>query len=87
MQRINFRLYFTLMLMSLAFSAPLTAEKKNKDDNGSAANLPEVIWRDRGDVASLNLFYGAGDKNMRRTRRASSSSSRKTRKERAQSLK
>ena len=60
MQRINFRLYFTLMLMSLALSAPLTAEKKNKDDNGSAANLPEVIWCDRGDVASLNLFYGAG---------------------------
>ena len=52
--------FFTLMLMSLAFSAPLTAEKKNKDDNGSAANLPEVIWCDRGDVASLNLFYGAG---------------------------
>lgn len=60
MQRINFRLYFTLMLMLLAFSAPLAAEKKDNDNKRNVANSPEVIWRDRGDVASLNLFYGAG---------------------------
>jgi hypothetical protein len=60
MQRIKVRLYFTVMLILLVFSAPLTAEKKNKDDKGNVANLPEVIWRDPGDVASLNLLYGAG---------------------------
>jgi hypothetical protein len=39
------------MLVLLAFPASFTA-----------ANLPEVIWRDPGDMASLNLFYGAGGK-------------------------
>ena len=63
MQRTKARLYFTVMLMLLALPASLTAAKKDKDkEKGNAANLPEVIWRDPGDVASLNLLYGAGGK-------------------------
>jgi hypothetical protein len=49
--------------MLLTLSASLTAQKKNKDkDKGNSANLPEVIWKDPGDTASLNLLYGAGGK-------------------------
>ncbi|MDD5541693.1 MAG: hypothetical protein PHX83_00800 [Acidobacteriia bacterium] len=65
MQRIKVRLYFTviLMLMFLAFPASLAAAKKDKNKaNENAANLPEVIWQDPGDVATLNLLYGAGGK-------------------------
>ena len=36
--------------------------KDKGKEKGNAANLPEVIWRDPGDVASLNLLYGAGGK-------------------------
>src|SRR5437868_15097807 len=60
---INFR--FTVMLMLLMLSASVTAQKKDKDKvkaKKNAANLPAVIWRDPGDVASLNLLYGAGGK-------------------------
>jgi hypothetical protein len=61
MRRAKTRLYFTIMLMFLVLSASLTAQKKDKSKkNGNAANLPGVIWRDPGDVASLNLLYGAG---------------------------
>jgi hypothetical protein len=69
MQRRTTRMYFTVMLMLLMFSAPLTAQKKDHDkdndkdkERGNAANLPAVIWRDPGDIASLNLLYGAGGK-------------------------
>jgi hypothetical protein len=46
-------------------SASGTAQKKDNDkekEKENAANLPEVIWRDPGDVVSLNLLYGAGGK-------------------------
>lgn len=65
MQRTRVKLYFTvmLMLMFLALSASLIAARKDKNNaKESAVNLPEVIWQDPGDVASLNLFYGAGGK-------------------------
>ena len=63
MQRTKARLYFAVMLVLLALPASLTAAQKHKDkEMGNAANLPEVIWRDPGDVASLNLLYGAGGK-------------------------
>jgi hypothetical protein len=67
MQRIKTRLYSILLplliLMLLTVSGSLTAQKKDKaKDTGNAANLPEVIWRDQGDMASLNLLYGAGGK-------------------------
>jgi hypothetical protein len=55
------RLYITVMLMLLMISASSTAQKKDKNkEKGNPANLPELIWRDPGDVASLNLLYGAG---------------------------
>lgn len=49
-----------LVIMLLVLSASLTAQETDKDEH--KANLPEVIWRDSGDIASLNLFYGAGGK-------------------------
>jgi hypothetical protein len=63
MPRATNRLYFTVMLMFLMLSTSLTAQKKNKgNEKENAANLPLVIWRDPGDVASLNLLYGVGGK-------------------------
>lgn len=64
MQRPNTRMYFaTMLMMLLALPASLTAAQKHKDNEmGNAANLPEAIWRDPGDIASLNLLYGAGGK-------------------------
>jgi len=51
----------TLTLMLLTFSASVKAQKKNKDkENEKAASLPQVIWQDPGDMASLNMIYGAG---------------------------
>jgi hypothetical protein len=61
MQRTKARLFVTVMLMLLMISASSTAQKKDKNkENANPANLPELIWRDPGDVASLNLLYGAG---------------------------
>jgi hypothetical protein len=61
--RLSSTLSLMLMLMLLTLSASLTAQKKAKDkEKGNAANLPELIWRDPGDMASLNLLYGAGGK-------------------------
>ena len=58
-RRLNPHFTIVLLLLLVALSAPLTAQKKNKD-KANTANLPEVIWRDPGDVSSLNLIYGAG---------------------------
>ena len=60
MQRTKTWLNSILVLMLLVLSASLTAQETDKDKQ--KANLPEVIWRDPGDIASLNLFYGAGGK-------------------------
>src|ERR1700681_3709140 len=63
MPRTNTTLCTTLMLVLLAFPASSTAQKKNKDKaKEKAATLPEVIWRDPGEMAFLNLLYGAGGK-------------------------
>src|SRR5690242_8222354 len=59
MQRSRFTMYFTAMLMFFAATATFGADKKVKD-KANTANLPEVIWRDPGDMASLNLLYGVG---------------------------
>jgi hypothetical protein len=57
------KLSLMLVLMLLTLSVSLTAQKKGKDkEKEGAPNLPEVIWRDPGDIASLNLIYGAGGK-------------------------
>ncbi|MDP9268192.1 MAG: hypothetical protein M3P27_07670 [Acidobacteriota bacterium] len=61
MQLKRFKLHLTMLLLLMALAAPLTAQENNKDkDAANPANLPELIWRDPGDVASLNLLYGAG---------------------------
>ncbi len=63
MQPAKTKLYFTVVLMFLTLSTSLTAQKKDKEkEKENAANLPLVIWRDPGGVASLNLLYGAGGK-------------------------
>ncbi len=46
-----------------AWSANVTAQKKdNSAKIADAANLPEQIWRDPGDMAALDLIYGTGGK-------------------------
>jgi hypothetical protein len=52
-----------LMLAVAALSASVTAQKKDtSSQKAAAANLPDRIWRDPGDMASLDLMYGAGGK-------------------------
>ena len=52
-----------LILLMLNLSAPVTAQKHPKqEEKEKATNLPAVIWRDPGDISTLNLFYGAGGK-------------------------
>ena len=63
MQRTTTRLYLMLTLMLMMLSASSIAQKNDKEkEKGNADNLPAVIWRDPGDVASLNLLYGVGGK-------------------------
>jgi hypothetical protein len=62
MLRTKARLYFTVMLMLVMLSASLTAQKNNSKAKENTGSLPGIIWRDPGDVASLNLLYGAGGK-------------------------
>src|SRR6266852_153100 len=61
MQRTR-RILKTALLLLLALSLPIAAQKQAKPEKETAANLPAVIWRDPGDVATLNLTYGAGGK-------------------------
>lgn len=58
---------FVALLITLApifAQKPDKAKKAQKEEKTSekGANSPEVIWRDPGDVSTLNLFYGAGGK-------------------------
>jgi len=62
MRRTALRLCAVLVLATAALSAGVTAQKQNADPGKAAANLPERIWRDPGDMASLALMYGAGGK-------------------------
>ena len=64
MQPAKTSLYFTVMMfLILSASLTATAQKKDKEkEKENANNLPLVIWRDPGDVASLNLLYGLGGK-------------------------
>src|SRR5712692_7335971 len=61
MQRTR-RILKTGLLLLLALSVPIAAQKQAKPEKEKAANLPAVIWRDPGDVATLNITYGAGGK-------------------------
>jgi hypothetical protein len=50
-----------LVLAIAALSVGVAAQKASQAARqASAANLPERIWQDPGDMASLNLLYGAG---------------------------
>ena len=51
-----------LLLALLIAPAGTTAQKQPKKEKRSedASALPKVIWRDPGNIADLNLFYGAG---------------------------
>ena len=62
MLRTKARLHFTVMLMLVMLSASLTAQKNTSKAKENTGSLPGIIWRDPGDVASLNLLYGAGGK-------------------------
>jgi hypothetical protein len=51
------------VLAVAALSAGVTAQKKDtSSQKAAAANLPDRIWRDPGDMAALDLIYGAGGK-------------------------
>ena len=55
------KLCATLVLAVAALAASVTAQKKDiSAAKTDAANLPARIWQDRGDMASLDLTYGAG---------------------------
>ncbi len=63
MRRTRVSLRSTLLLLILTLAAPIGAQKHAKqEEKEKAANLPALIWRDPGDVKTLNLFYGAGGK-------------------------
>ncbi|MGE5359990.1 MAG: hypothetical protein ACM3NQ_13315 [Bacteroidales bacterium] len=52
-----------LILAVVALSANVTARKTNSSgQQADTATLPERIWRDSGDVSTLDLRYGAGGK-------------------------
>lgn len=54
------RLCSILILMFVAFLPSISAQKKEHKDKVRASTPRAVIWRNPGDMASLNLFYGAG---------------------------
>jgi hypothetical protein len=63
MQRTRISLNVSLILLLLALSASIAAgQSATNEEQTKPAGLPNVIWRDSGDVASLNLLYGAGGK-------------------------
>jgi hypothetical protein len=57
------KLCLTAMMMLSALCVSSVAQKQAKSkEKPHAGGLPAVIWRDAGDVASLDLLYGAGGK-------------------------
>jgi hypothetical protein len=53
-------LAFGVVGAALALSAPLAARRLDVGQAKDAAAEPDVMWRDPGNVAALNVFYGAG---------------------------
>ena len=64
LKRCAFPILALAALMALGIlSADVTAQKKDASaEKAAAATLPARIWRDPGDMASLDLIYGAGGK-------------------------
>src|SRR3984957_15824734 len=69
MQRSTLILKSILVLLMLVSTAAFGLQKKHddqdkkeaqKEQRENAADLPAVIWRDPGDISTLNLVYGAG---------------------------
>src|SRR5216110_2797235 len=62
----------TIFLAAVVLSSPIRGvTKKNESSQASkgeiTAELSPVLWRDPGDIASRNLFYGpGGEKNQPR---------------------
>jgi hypothetical protein len=52
--------WFTAAALSVVLSLPALAQKRAARAKEEAASLPAVIWRDPGDIAALNVFYGEG---------------------------
>ena len=58
--RTTARLCATLLLLVAFPASPGARQKDAGHATHKGTHLPAVIWRDPGDAASLNLFYGAG---------------------------
>jgi hypothetical protein len=58
----NIQLLFALVLILILSPAIAAQKPAKKDDKAREDNLPAIVWRDPGDVSTLDLFYGAGGK-------------------------
>ncbi len=55
-----------LILFVLTIPIQAMAQKQAKQkEKQNAFQLPAVIWRDPGDISTLNLLYGAGGKEQK----------------------
>ncbi len=48
------------MSLILVSTGMFAAQKKHEPQKDTASNMPEVIWRDPGDISSLDLIHGIG---------------------------
>jgi hypothetical protein len=62
MQRKQFQLLFALVLLLILPPAIAAQKRATSVDKAREENLPAVVWRDPGDVSTLNLLHGAGGK-------------------------
>src|SRR6202162_2492116 len=62
MQRNHIQLLFALVLILILSPVIIAQKPVKKDEIAKEDNLPAVVWRDPGDISTLNLFYGAGGK-------------------------
>jgi hypothetical protein len=61
MKRFNGTWKVFLILLTVTLAIPAESQKRDKKKaEQDAANFPAVIWRDPGDIPSMNLVYGAG---------------------------
>jgi hypothetical protein len=60
MQRLGGVLNTVLISFLLSISIPAAAQKHEKQRTRENGDLPQVIWRDPGNISTLNLVYGAG---------------------------